>query len=374
MNTNTRVILIRHGQSTYNAQGIYQGSCDDSILTEKGRVDAIRTGLALQDIDIDIVYCSPLQRAQETAKNILTKIDRRNNLPLQTHPNLQEIYLPTWQRLPYKYVRSHYVEDYQKWCDFPHEFNLELTEDKGNTLVKTKFYPIQDLYDKTRQFWTEILPSNKGKTILIVSHGGTIRALLSTALGIEARYYHYFQQSNCGISILDFPEPELNAAKLEALNLIQHLGEILPKLKAGKEGLRLLLLPIDPNYNQSKNSQLARIIQSISIDFCLNSIDSHSQTFIQTILSQQFANLFQLQTSQKDLLPIWQQTILANKNQNSGLVTGLVVIDQAILEENLTHIFNLPSCNYNLQLQPNTLSVIYYSNLCNHPIFQTINL
>jgi phosphoserine phosphatase len=374
MTENTRVILVRHGQSTYNNLGLYQGNCDDSVLTEKGHSNALHTGLALQGIEFDAVYCSPLQRARETAKNILSSIDCDRSLPLQIHPHLQEIYLPNWQGLAYKYVREFYAEDYQVWQNSPHEFNFDLEREQGNILVKTQFYPLVDLYDKAKQFWTEILPHHRGKTILIVSHGGTIRALLSTALGIDSKYYHYFQQSNCGINILDFSEPSPDSAKLEALNLTQHLGEVLPKLKAGKEGLRLLLLPIDKSRSSSTDPQLERIIQSTSIDFCLHGIDSHSQIAIENILDRKSANIFKLQTSQKDLLPIWQQTILNNKNRNAGLVTGLVLVDRAILEENLKRIFNLCDRNLNLQLQSNTLSVIFYSNICNHPIFQAINL
>jgi phosphoserine phosphatase len=165
-----------------------------------------------------------------------------------------------------------------------------------------------------------------------------------------------------------------NSAKLEALNLTQHLGEVLPKLKAGKEGLRLLLLPIDKDYSSSADPQLERIIQSTSIDFCLQSIDRHTQDFIKDFKPQSLANLFCLQTSNKDLLSIWQQTIFANNNKKQGLCTGLVIIDRAILEENLTHILNLPLRNNTLQLQPQTVSAIFYSNICNHPIFQAINL
>lgn len=67
----TRVILVRHGQSTYNAQKRYQGSCDDSVLTEKGHSDAYRTGVALKTIKLDAVYTSPLRRTQETTAEIL---------------------------------------------------------------------------------------------------------------------------------------------------------------------------------------------------------------------------------------------------------------------------------------------------------------
>ncbi|MEO1692897.1 MAG: phosphoglycerate mutase family protein, partial [Cyanobacteria bacterium J06631_6] len=66
----TRVIIVRHGQSTYNAQKIVQGRCDKSVLTDKGISDAQQVGKALGDLKIDAFYCSPLQRAHQTAKII----------------------------------------------------------------------------------------------------------------------------------------------------------------------------------------------------------------------------------------------------------------------------------------------------------------
>ncbi|NJS16920.1 MAG: histidine phosphatase family protein [Nostocaceae cyanobacterium CSU_2_110] len=73
LSTNTRVILLRHGQSTYNVLGLYQGSSDRSNLTELGRQQAILTGTFLKNIKFDAIYSSPLKRAQETAIEVLKK-------------------------------------------------------------------------------------------------------------------------------------------------------------------------------------------------------------------------------------------------------------------------------------------------------------
>jgi probable phosphoglycerate mutase len=67
----TRVILVRHGESTYNALGLYQGSSDESVLTEAGCHTARQTGAFLRGLAIDAIYTSSLQRAQETAREML---------------------------------------------------------------------------------------------------------------------------------------------------------------------------------------------------------------------------------------------------------------------------------------------------------------
>ncbi len=377
MNQATRVILVRHGQSTYNALGLYQGNCNDSILTEKGHLAASQTGLVLQNIVVDAVYSSPLERALETTKDILAKIDPNQKLPIQTHSHLEEIHLPNWQGLSYKYVREEYAADYQVWSESPHKVYFDLPEteenDRATISIKTRFYPLDNFYEKARQFWTEIIPYHAGKTILIVSHGGTIRALLSTALGIELKYYHFIQQSNCGISILDFPESSPNSASLKALNQTKHLGEILPKLKAGKDGLRLLLLPTDKKYSTDEDLKLEQIFQSISIDFCFNISEPHSQQIAQKILAERSPNIFQIQSSQPNFLSVWQETIFANKKREEGLMTGLAIVDRTILEANLQEIIGLTLDRSSLQLKSNTLSFIYYSKICNHPILQAIN-
>ena len=68
----TRVIIVRHGQSSYNSLKMIQGRCDESVLTEKGCEDARKVGAALSSLNFDAVYSSPLQRAKKTAEVILS--------------------------------------------------------------------------------------------------------------------------------------------------------------------------------------------------------------------------------------------------------------------------------------------------------------
>ncbi|NJR50674.1 MAG: histidine phosphatase family protein [Leptolyngbyaceae cyanobacterium CSU_1_3] len=58
----TRVILVRHGESSYNVDRRVQGHCDLSRLTEKGEAMATQVATALRGISVDAVYSSPLQR------------------------------------------------------------------------------------------------------------------------------------------------------------------------------------------------------------------------------------------------------------------------------------------------------------------------
>ena len=84
---------MRHGRSTFNDQGLYQGSCDQPELTERGRLDSRLAAQALASAGIRFVVTSPLRRALDTAREMLDEF-LRERLPvprLQTDDRLKEI-------------------------------------------------------------------------------------------------------------------------------------------------------------------------------------------------------------------------------------------------------------------------------------------
>ncbi len=122
----TRVIIVRHGQSTYNAKKIIQGRCDESVLTEQGMADAKTAGQALSQIKIDAFYCSPLQRAKQTSEIIYSCL---NNPPiLQPTEQLMEIDLPLWEKLQKQEVLEKYPQQYHNWKQEPHQFKMVLDQ------------------------------------------------------------------------------------------------------------------------------------------------------------------------------------------------------------------------------------------------------
>jgi phosphoserine phosphatase len=388
----TKVILVRHGQSTYNAQKLYQGCCDDSVLTEKGRLQAYQTGLALNKLSIDAVYSSSLRRTQETAKEILAALNTVNDgirqLKIQTHPHLKEIDLPEWQGLSFQYVKENLAEDYRMWRENPHQFSIVVkkvekifTSNKINIATLNKEleklsevrYPVLNLYKCAEEFWRETLSRHPGETILIVSHGGTIRALINTALGIKSDRFHYLQQSNCGISSLKFDSLQPRKVRLETLNLTTHLGEVLPKLKEGKLGKRLLLVTAE-DIEKESIQWLGRSLYKTPIDFCLTSNCNNSQKMTQLLLGDRDSLIFHLQTSQQSFLQMWNQTLKTQFSQSSTLLTGLAIASRKTLQSSLAEILGITSNPSPLNLQKGTISVLHYPISTNHPILQTLNL
>jgi phosphoserine phosphatase len=225
----TRVIILRHGQSSYNSQGRIQGRCNDSILTDKGIADAITTGKALQGIQLAAVYCSPLQRAKTTAEQVLAQVTGAPTL--SPDDRLREVDLPLWEGMLFTEVASQFPIDYQTWHDRPHELVM--------TVEGQEHRPIPALYAQAQEFWQAILPQHEGQTIAIVAHNGINRALISTAVGIPMEYYQSIQQSNCAVSILNFG-PD-GAVQMESLNQVAHLGQPLPEVKS-TQGPRFLII------------------------------------------------------------------------------------------------------------------------------------
>jgi phosphoserine phosphatase len=370
----TRVILIRHGQSTANAAGQYQGSSDESVLTTAGRAAALQTGEFLSGVAVDALYTSSLQRAQATASEIATSLTPALDLQaIYVVPQLREIDLPGWQGLPHRQVQEQFSEAYRCWRQHPHKFQLQTPE--GSC------FPVLDLYKRAQQFWQDVLPRHQGQTLVVVSHAGTNRALISTALGISPAYYQTIQQSNCGISVLRFGEGQLANAQLETLNCIGHLGKPLstnlPQLKAGTQGLRILLLPTPANSEQVQ--RVKHLLQSVDIQLSLSG-HSESAALAAQIL-EHHNQAIHLLVQREDFLEHWQQEILAcsrsqtkvNKAE-STLLTALV-IDKASSLHRLAHdVLGLPVQSQQLQLHPGTLSVLHYPGAEHLPMLQALNL
>jgi phosphoserine phosphatase len=222
----TRVILVRHGQSSFNAEGRYQGSSDESVLTEFGRNTARQTGEFLSGLEIDALYVSSLRRALTTASEILAQMNPSID-PTNIHVDrqLREIDLPAWHGLYHQDVWENFPEDYHCWKQHPDRFIML----DPNT--SQPFYPVRDLYDRSHQFWRKTLPRHQGKTVMLVSHAGMIRALISTAFNLSPADYHSLRQSNCGISVLKFSQGDILESQIEVLNWTEHLKtEFIPSI------------------------------------------------------------------------------------------------------------------------------------------------
>ncbi|WP_293135786.1 histidine phosphatase family protein [Microcoleus sp. bin38.metabat.b11b12b14.051] len=286
----TRIILVRHGKSTYNLERRIQGRLDKSVLTEAGRAGAKQVGDILNSIAFDAAYTSPLQRAKETAEIIVSRL---TNAPqLQPTDKLMEIDLPLWEGMLRQDAIDQFPEAYQKWQQHPDKFSMKIPSAEG----EIEHFPVLAVFASARKFWQEILSKHTSGTILVVGHNGINRALIATASEIAPDYYQSIQQSNCGISVINFgftdATTESNkkiAVQLESLNLTAHTGEIFPKPRDAHRGPRLLLVrhgetdwnragkfqgqidvPLNDN-GREQARQAAEFLKDVKLDFAISS-------------------------------------------------------------------------------------------------------
>jgi broad specificity phosphatase PhoE len=284
----TRVIIVRHGESTFNVQRLIQGHHDESSLTPIGEVQARQVGQALSPVAVDAVYTSPLQRASRTAQLIIeTMRSQRPDLPSpQTHDGLKEISLPLWEAMAFTEVEALYPEAYRAWREQPEALKMDLDNGDG---TKTSFYPVRAVWEQAAAFWQELLAEHAGQTILVIAHSAINRALIGSAIGLGPESLNRLYQANCGISVLNFAGGWGTPAQLESLNLTHHTGTSLPTMRSGFKGPRLLLVrhgetdwnrekrfqgQIDVPLNDNGRAQAARVadfLQTIPIQAAVTS-------------------------------------------------------------------------------------------------------
>lgn len=254
----TRVILLRHGASTFNVEGRYQGCCDESVLTQEGRTAAWLSGKRLSSEGIAAVISSPLQRAAETAHEVRSIFqESRQGVSFETDVRLREVELTAWEGLPYNRVKQEFPAQLTAWRLHPSDLRMPSPSEEDA-------FPVRNLYRRIESFWTDLLAAYTGKSVLLVTHGGTARAMVTSALGLGIDYFQRFQQSNCGISCLSVPLTT-GCAKLELLNDTAHLSKALPKLKQGRTGVRLLLITADSD-DAEDYLDLSCILERVAID------------------------------------------------------------------------------------------------------------
>lgn len=161
-----KLILVRHGASIWNEQGLWTGLTDIS-LSEKGKKEAEEAGLLLRTTHIDMVFISSLIRAKETADIIISLIDKKD-IPLTADKALNERdYGELTGKNKWKIKEEFGETQFLKWrrsWDFPLP--------KGETL--------KDVYNRTVPYYVKNIEPlvKKGKNVLIVAHGNSLRALI----------------------------------------------------------------------------------------------------------------------------------------------------------------------------------------------------
>ncbi|MDB4945695.1 MAG: Phosphoglycerate mutase [Labilithrix sp.] len=186
----TRILLIRHGATVLSAEDRFAGSTDVE-LSDEGRRQATMLGERLAEGPLDALYASPMGRTRETAR----LVSGPRKLEPVTDSGLREIDHGRWEGLTRKEVEAKFADEYQHWEEDPFTFAPEGGE--SGLSVMARALPVV----------RAIVVKHPGQTVAIVSHKATIRLLLSSFLGIDARGYRdRLDQAPACLNIVDFKD------------------------------------------------------------------------------------------------------------------------------------------------------------------------
>jgi len=200
----TRVFMVRHGATVLTAEDRFAGATDVE-LSEEGREQTRRLAERLGAEKIAAVFASPMSRTMETARILAAP----HGLEVQTRDGFREISHGRWEQMTRREVEQRFPEEAIEWEKDPYTFAPEGGE--SGLAVTARALPA--LLDLVRQ--------HPGENLLVVSHKGTIRLLLSSLLGFDPRRYRdNLDQNPAALNIVDFRNPTM--ARLTLFNDTSH--------------------------------------------------------------------------------------------------------------------------------------------------------
>lgn len=200
-----RIYLVRHGETEWNTAMRYQGHADMS-LSDKGRLQARLLGKRLAGEKFGGFFASDLKRAQETAEII----SHFHGMEIETLPALRELNFGMWEGLSVKEIKEAFPEESRQWWEKPLSTRIPGGETFG------------EMTDRAVAAVKQIVGRHSGGNIVIVSHGGVIRSIVGTVLGMDLNKYWRLRLDNACLNIIDFPEWEKGI--LELFNDCSHLA------------------------------------------------------------------------------------------------------------------------------------------------------
>ena len=200
-----KILLARHGETAWNAEGRYQGQ-EDIPLSAVGEAQASALGARLRDVRIDRAVASPLARAARTAELALG--EARAAL-LRTDEGLKEIAHGTWEGLLAGEIRERDPDRLLAWRDTPHEVLMPGGES------------LQHVLDRA---WPAFERACDGLdadgTLLVVAHDAVNRVILCKVLGLPLARLWGFRQAPTTLNLLEGATPD--ALDLVRLNDCSH--------------------------------------------------------------------------------------------------------------------------------------------------------
>ncbi len=199
-----RIILLRHGETTWNIEGRYQGQ-EDTPLSERGIAQGKAAALALKDIHIDRAISSPLSRSYDTCRFAADY----HHLPVTKDPRLTEISHGLWEGIHADEIKAKYPKEFHLWHTHPEQVQMPEGEN------------LEDVRKRSREAFDEYAAKYDGETILVAAHDAVNKAILCDLLGLDMSHFWQIKQDNACINVV---EHDNGTWRLVTLNATTHLG------------------------------------------------------------------------------------------------------------------------------------------------------
>jgi probable phosphoglycerate mutase len=187
----TRLLLIRHGATAATEEDRFSGS-SGAELSEEGRWQAGKLGERLAGERLAAIYASPLSRALDTAHIVGASC----GLEPIVRDGLREIGHGRWEGMKRSEVQERFAAEFNSWEADPFTFAPEGGE--SGVAVLARALPVI----------REIVTAHPGAHVAVVSHKATLRLILSSLLGFDARGYRdRLDQSPACLNVVDFKDP-----------------------------------------------------------------------------------------------------------------------------------------------------------------------
>lgn len=200
----TRFILVRHGETTWNREGRYQGQIDTPLSpfgVEQGQLVA----KALEKVPFDVAYASPLERSFETARMCAVP----HGIEVIKDERLLEINHGEWEGLQADEVRTNYPELLHKW----HTSVVDVQMPGGEN--------IEDVRQRAMTAFNDYAKRHEGKTVLVAAHDAVNKAVLCDILDISLSHFWQVKQDNTCINVFEYQNGKW---RMVLMNSTTHLG------------------------------------------------------------------------------------------------------------------------------------------------------
>ena len=207
-----KILLVRHGLTDWNDLHRFQGRTDIP-LNEAGLIQAEKAARRIEGWPVDVVYTSPLARARQTAGAIAER-QRKNPVIMD---DLIEVDFGSWEGLYFKKHLEEKDDSLLRWIADPFFYAPPGAEDWDS------------IRQRAGRAANSVLDSGC-EHVVIVAHGGIIRALLVVFLGLDPHTAWKIKSSNCSLTGIEVKEHETSLAFAnDGLHLKEtHTDEYLP--------------------------------------------------------------------------------------------------------------------------------------------------